>query len=546
MKKTVRIAAVLIALLLCLSACGAPQNDSGNSGKQNESGNSVVPPDNTVDPGKTEPEPDDGTGRWAGSDYISVRCLFDSKAGDLELIMTGLTEASAAAVLEELKAFDPASGTAVKIVHDDIPDAEKWNCDPEADEDTFDSNQCWAASAANMLWISGWTKGLNDPRTGKPFPSEDAVFEYYNERFTDRGCEVSRALDWFFTGEYAPDWNNSHPAMLINDPDPADGLIKEFGSFAAQRHYDLIRNLQEIAQLEKTDMRTDFPAVFQGSIGELIMDTLYISEHSVTIAGIILDPAADAAEDRYKGIIIINSDNDGRPSQDYSATMNWTLEQKYADKEARPDSCTAYPLRISKDAEGTRYWEIVGYGSSPESEAVALFSINELPLPSELILNSCREGQGSRSVFDDPDLVPGLLFTTSNTESIMDPYYFDEESVIKTVFKSGDPINLNFFISNRSYKDLDASTLKVIPLIADWGVRNSAGELIARGTINCTEPIPEGGDAGYLVELNVKDGQLQSWPAGKYTVGVTFNTDHRLKEAYYTNNYPIEFEFSVE
>ena len=149
-------------------------------------------------------------------------------------------------------------------------------------------------------------------------------------------------------------------------------------------------------------------------------------------------------------------------------------------------------------------------------------------------------------MFDDPDLVPGLLFTTSNTESIMDPYYFDEESVIKTVFKSGDPINLNFFISNRSYKDLDASTLKVIPLIADWGVRNSAGELIARGTVNCTEPIPEGGDAGYLVELNVKDGQLQSWPAGKYTVGVTFNTDHRLKEAYYTNNYPIEFEFSVE
>ena len=68
---------------------------------------------------------------------------------------------------------------------------------------------------------SGNREGRKDTLTGKFFDSEDAIFEYYNAKITNRGCDAKQAFNWFFTGEFAPDWESSHPAMLKDDPDHA-------------------------------------------------------------------------------------------------------------------------------------------------------------------------------------------------------------------------------------------------------------------------------------------------------------------------------------
>ena len=554
-KKLTKLAALALALALILCSCGGTPSGNSNSVPANNtepSGNSDITPANNTDAvpannaepsGNTEPDdkPSDGTGRWENSDYISVRKAFTAKSGEYELVMTGLTEDSAAYVLESLKELDLNANAPLKIVHKELVDAEKWKKDLQFDEDKYDSNQCWAASIANMLWMSGWTKGLTDPRTGSAFTSEDSVFEYFNDSFSDRGCDAAKGVDWFFMGGYAADWSSMHPALLQNDPSPKDGLLKSFVSTLAVKGYDLTSDASQIAQLEKTDMNSTSPAVFQGSIGTLMDNVLQISEHSITVAGAVIDPNAETPSERYKAIIIIDSDNDGSPDPAQEETENLTIEQKNAYKEARPNSCTVYKLNYTTDAEGTDYWQIAGYGESTN----ALYSIMELSLPSDGILSACRETEGSMAPTEDPDFVTGLMFTTSETESVMDPYFFDDE-IIQTVFGTGEAVNLNFFVKSLGYKAFDDEFRGNADLTAEWKVASADGTVMASGSVICNNYIDNDVSAGYLVPLNSKDGKIQAWPAGKYTVSVTVNPDHAVKEAYYLNNVPGTITFEIK
>ncbi len=55
------------------------------------------------------------------------------------------------------------------------------------------TNLCWAATAANVLWYTGWG------RTGD-FHSSDDIYNYYINHWTDQGSLMNYAWAWFFDG----------------------------------------------------------------------------------------------------------------------------------------------------------------------------------------------------------------------------------------------------------------------------------------------------------------------------------------------------------
>ncbi len=484
----------------------------------------------------------EGVGRRDGSRYISLHRTFTAAGREYELILTGLTEENAAGVLEALQALDPDAGDPLRLEDPGFVDAEKWDTYSEIYDESRDSNQCWAAAVSNMLMISGWTGGHNDQRTGSPFDSEDEIFTFFNDRITNRGCDSIPALGWFFMGEFAPDWESSHPAMLTGEEDPSDGIIKNFVVTVAAHEYDLIADTSGISELERLDMASSDPAVFECSTGSLLDGCLLKSMHAMTAVGIITDPEAKSIGDRYKAIILADSDNDGFPDESVTDPDSVPADRQDADKKACPNTYTVYRLDLNRDAEGTEFWEVVGYG---DEDTTALYSIVSLPMASEDILSAFRETEGSCDVISDPDLVPGLLFTTSDEESVQDPFYFDREESVKTVFEAGEAINLNFFISNRGYRTFDDEYRGTSDLTANWKVTDGTGFTVAEGSVICNEELYNSYDTGYLVGLNNADGVVADWPAGRYTVFLSVNEDHAIKEAYYLNNTPAEFTFEI-
>ncbi len=501
-------------------------------------------------------EPQYSIGSWPGSDYRSAYGFVPCKNGELLLIMTGLTEGNITYTADTMQEFDYAAGTALKLVDEAYVDAEKWDTYSENQDDDEDSNLCWASSVADLLWISGWANGKINTCTGQAFTSEDDIFRFYNNKITNRGCSVDRAFDFFFMGEYCPEWSSAHPAMYKGEPDHADGVIKNFVSTLAVKEHDLIADPLDIVTLERMNMKLSDAAVFQASIGFMMDDVVSKSQHSVAVVGVLFDESTSKEAERYKAIILADSDNDGCPDDAMLADENITEEQKNADKAARPNSYTVYPLVLSTDAEGTEYWEILDYS---EDVRTILYSVTELPLPSDELLAEYRETEGTCNVIDNVDLMTGYLFTTSETERTIDPFFFDKD-VIKTVFAQGEAVNLNFFLSNRGFMTFDDEYRGDADLTVVWTVtaedgatagnatanKAATGTIVASGTAICNDDIYTGCDMGYLVSLNEADGVIQSWAPGRYTVTVTVNTDHAIKEAYYINNLPAVCTFELQ
>ena len=290
-----------------------------------------------------------------------------------------------------------------------------------------------------------------NPATGANFASEDEVFELFNTSFTDSGSEVSSGIDWFLMGEYYASDIDTH-ADLINKE--ARGYLKTFVSTLAQHRYAMAEDAGYISQLERIDASSEKPAVFQLSLGSLDDGVLSTSSHSVTLAGVIIDPNTTSLENRYKGIAIVNSDDDAVPSEAAQQIADPTFEQKQANKAARPNSCTFYPLRHTYDANGTPCWEIVGFS---DEETAALYAINALELPSDDLIAKYTETEGNCSVTDTVDLTLDSVITTDETEAITDYWHYSifSKDYKRNEFSADEPINLNYFVINRTQVIMD-------------------------------------------------------------------------------------------
>lgn len=481
------------------------------------------------------------SGAVKGAALTSLNAGFTSPAGNWNLVMCGLAEEQKASVLSALsQSFDPDAALPLKLIDSAFTDAEKYSKDSERD---IDSGLCWAGSVSNLLWMSGWAKEFADPRTGRTFTSEDDVFDYYFASFTNHGVEyITSAVDWFFMGEYY-NLTYSQGASLYEDNNPADGLCRDFVSSLAQERIDMIRDPQQIERLFLCDWTRENASVFQASIGGLLGDELGESEHSVTVVGIITDPSASSWKDLYKAILIVDSDNDVAP-EDEGSEERPDDAVMLASRKARPNSVTVYPLKFAADCNNTPYWQIVHYGS--DSDTCALYRMHRLLVYNPALMDAYRETEGSRNVHTQVDLTLESLFTTDSTEPFVDMFGVEKDEVVQDTFASGAPVNLNFFIVNRSGFDLDESVRQGKELSVSWTVaRDADGAVVASGQSACPEILPSRLEVGFLVCLNEADGETLAWDPGTYTVTLELNRDRSITEAYYLNNIPLKTAFTV-
>ena len=546
-KRTMWIAAVLLAAVLsCFSVCGAVAVDDD---PESPSGTAAQP---VVSVNLNSPE---GT---ATQPIQSVNLLFDTPGGQqLNLIMYGVREGQIEALKNALRDHCGSIGNEpLKLIDAPFTDAEKY--EHERDEDrSIDSGYCWACSISNMLWNSGWAKNYVNPLspTNSKFASEDEVFAYYYSKFSNFGVgNIAGAVDWFFMGEfYNP--TVSQEASLNTNNDPEDGLDKTLVSSLIQTRYNLIDDAGLIKMLELCDWTKEDASVFQGNIGTLLDGELVASEHAVTIVGIITDPNASSIGEYYKAILIVDSDNDATPSDaERAQEASHSHEDEYGEliydadfllncRKARPNSMTVYPLELLEDIHHTPYWHIVGYAAG---DPHAIYNINRLSVCEDGPVDRYRETEGNAQVCSTVDLTMEGLFTTNRTAAIRSLEGKDEKEFTVGAFDAGAPVNLNFFIANRSAIDLEDGGKKGKEVTVDWSVvRDADGTVVASGRYVCEGQLLYQDETGFMIHLNEKDGALETWLPGTYTVMLDLNKARLVEESYYRNNRQKRFSFTI-
>lgn len=480
------------------------------------------------------------------------------------LIMTGLRESNQAKMVECLErncfAGDQPS---LKIIDESFVDAEKWNdIEGEGAWDKFNAMHCWAASTSNIMWLSGWAARMTDPRTnpeiGFASESEDEVFDYISSRFFDTGGDIDAAIDWFFMGEHFST-NMKFPASLLGE-DENDGRLKTIVSSNFQKKYDLAEDPAAIEQLCRISPSSNERAVFAGNIGSLDSDgNLDQSGHAITIIGIIMDPAAESMADRYKAIILADSDNDASPTEAEIAEDEELFPVPAEDEEpdpaivsarrahrllsqkGRPNSYTVYGLQHQTDTQGRPYWAITGYND--DGSVTALYEFVSLAPYDEELMRNNTETEGSKDITAHVDLTLDEVYTTSSKYAPISPYTEQAIQARRNAFEAGKAVNLNYFIGNRAKVGLDTAYDSGNRIKIEWQVtRDTDNAVIAESEQYEDMEIAAGAMAGGLIELNQARAE---WDPGDYTVSVRFNTDKSIPEAYYLNNHAGTAHFKI-
>lgn len=496
-----------------------------------------------------EIQPEDNVGE--NGNYVSVDEVFTASDGnEYTVTMTGLTEDNKDWMMKYLSEnYDPQNPESIKIINEEFCDAEKWSADFSIEFwNKYDAGQCWAAATSNMMWMSGWAEKMVNPKTNLPFSSEDEVFEYMSSKFSDQGGDIAVGIDWFFMGEVFPPGDSSH-AGAVHPVYEEDGLFKEIDSELIHETFNLVEDPGHIEELLRLSQQSENPVVAGASIGDLFDGTLTKSGHAVTVAGLISNPAAESMIDRYKAIILIDSDNDGHVSPEEAAgDPPFTADdmfnpEKIAQRRAyraqvkknRINSYTVYPLSYQIDAKGTPFWEIQNY--SQDGETIAIYRIAVLELPSDELIAEATEKEGSPDIFSNVDLTMEYVFTTDRTEAVPNPYAKSAEDAKKEIFESGNPVNLMYYLGNRSRVPLNSEVL------IEWIVtKNTDGTIVEKGSAFREFNIYSGIQKGDVIELNPNG---EGWCSGDYTVTVYFNLDRSIEEAYYLNSIEKSFVFTI-
>lgn len=469
---------------------------------------------------------------------VNVPVTIDGK--ELRLVATGLRKDNKDAFVSAIKDnFSLSDDTPVYISDNAFVDAEKWSIFSPV----YDDSLCWAASAANVLWLSDWGRHYSDPQTGEPFTSEDSLFEYYTKNFINKGGETDQAIDWFFMGVFFVSGAGSHSSP-IDQQDKRVGVEKGFVSTLAQTNYDLIKAPEDISKLLDLDRQSDSAGAFGVGVGDVYGNEPGASTHAIAASGIIYDPNETALKDKYKAIILIDSDNDGEPG-DYDNFEEVPDSVRMDSKTSRPNSYTVYDLKLRTLKDGENVWEIVNYSPDPDYPYV-IYSLDKMPLYSTSVIDENTETEGTRAQYENVDLITDYIFTTNSLDKLSIPFKTEVDSFAVREFYKNEPINLNIFVANKSGTVLDKDYKGGNTLTFDWSVtRRNDGTKVYSGSEKIDAEVFWGTESAFFLNLNNKDGKVTEWAPGDYTVTLSINADRAVLESYYLNNTDESFDFTV-
>lgn len=219
----------------------------------------------------------------------------------------------------------------------------------------YDSNHCWAATASNILWTTGYAKQAG-------FSSEDELMTYFTSNFTDLpGCPED-GVNWFFKGPsgYEELKGLDGVAQIIAGSNNTAGLLPEAHpySFFQNVKYELASQMSAIYDVASHGMGV-LVRWFSNDPAKSTEDGLTLGAHWATINGVVYDKneMGDATKS-VKAIILADSDNNpvAKPLADGTP-----ISEVLAAKSAQPNTYTVY--RVEYDSK-KGLWLINNYGGS--------------------------------------------------------------------------------------------------------------------------------------------------------------------------------------
>ncbi len=323
------------------------------------------PTEAEVLPGEENPDPDTGdTPETETAGGASVPAADSMASGSvtvtvdsgerLTVIVNGVPEESRDELISEMEQglgmTLSADRQSLTIRIPGLPDAEKYSITLS----DYDSMMCWAATAANMLWSSGYAQCAVNPATGKTFGNVDEVFDYFRGIFTDENGVPDGAVSVFMDGSY-PYAGSAGASQLTGTP---EGLLPD-----ADYEGALVSLSADYSNLSLLENQAE------ASFGVLLHGIGNSLAHWLTAVGLVLDETVPDAAGRYKAIILSDSDNDA-PGGSGAPNPARTAAQA-------PDTLTVYRLALDDVNNSTRW--TIWYADSVYASIDWLFWLGNNP-----------------------------------------------------------------------------------------------------------------------------------------------------------------------
>jgi hypothetical protein len=280
-----------------------------------------------------------------------------------------------------------------------IIDAEKF-ADPN-----YDDNLCWAACASNMLWISGYAQKAVNPYTTREFANVDEVFDYFKKTFTDKGGSIEEGIKYFLSGTYGSVGIDG-VAQIKDNGIKTGGLLPEtrytLNSVWQEADNDILSALHDLADVSATV----YIAFIDTETGELIP-----GQHGLSVMGLVVNEKATGFTDRYKGIIL-NDSNDSAPWNSLAYGPSGLGDEERAKRAAEAENSIAiFPL-AREMVGGIEYWTLVDFPYFEHSITIifAVYTLSDLQ--SDVSAEEKKEilqdnsDDNDRSGNETPDIIP--------------------------------------------------------------------------------------------------------------------------------------------
>ena len=354
----------------------------------------------------------------------------------------------------------------------DIIDAEKLY-----ETSRGDDLMCWAATASNLLYYTGWGKVAG-------FENEDTIFQEFIDNFINEGFYSSGGIDWFFTGSTGDYSSNT---KFLNRYPGSGGYLKGYDA----AHLCFYRTVDG-------DWKNEMPLMLSYlkdgcGIGlSISWKQEAESGHAITLWGMIVDKDYTPDKKEYWDSLIVSDSDNNRP------------EINADNRRIMINSLNVYklsPYKEKGDDSFGMYYDLAyldGYTVlKPYSEDAPM----ETDETATMELNNTL------------DLIASCVLFSNNPDSASNEYAcFDDEVYLWPI------------INNRSDIDYEGD------LLVNIVIKNEAGEVV--NSFEKTEEIILKSSNDYWLEC-IDAGRLEP---GRYTYEFTINPLHTIKEAYYINN----------